>query len=182
MQSFEYSYSPKADLKKSVILISMCLITFALFGASSVDGELVFAPIMGAVSSVFLFLTIAFSVRLLGTRYAYRVVIDSRGDGDLVIYELHGYFGKYSNTKRTRTVCRVSLYDIREVISLEKSKEGKKKIRATKKRIRKEKAALYNYCTDIFSEKYSIIKIVDDDDIFYIRFSPDEKMLGLISR
>lgn len=182
MQSFEYSYSPKADLKKSVILISMCLVTFALFGASSVDKDLVFAPIMGAVSSVFLFLAVAFAVRLLGTRYAYRVVIDSRGEGDLVIYELRGYFGKYSNTKRTKTVCRVSLYDIREVISLEKSKKGKKELRATKKRIRKEKAALYNYCTDIFLTKYTILRIADGDEAFYVRFSPDEKMLAFINR
>lgn len=179
MDRFEYTCIGRANVKKAATLICLSIVTGVLLGVASV-GDSVFTPYFKGASWLFLLLGIVIAVRFVGTRYSYSVILYPSGEGDLVISELRGYFGKENTVKVRKTVCRISVLDIRETAAVKNDKEGKKRIKALKKEARREGAAIYNYCADVFPEAYTVIKVSDRDCTSYIKFSPDEKLLSLL--
>lgn len=178
---FEYSHSPKANLTKSVILVILCFLSGILLGIASTE-EFVLSPYLKCGSGFFFLLGIVFFVRFIGTRYVYRITIDRRGNGDLTIFELHGYFGKYADAKSSKTVCRVSLYEIKEIYTLTNDKEGKKEIKKLKKQLKDEKNEIYSYCHEIFPKQYTLLKLDDGESVSYLKFTPNPKMLKIIEK
>jgi hypothetical protein len=125
-----------------------------------------------------------FGARLLATGYVYSVFRDAGGNADLVITELR--FG------RSRQVCRVRIYDIREIkiydpasVTAAARSEGKKRI----KRIKRPRPDLkkngvskvYNYCVDILPARYCLI-LISEGEMAYIKFSPDDNLINIIKR
>lgn len=179
MDSFEYTCVGRADAKKAMTIVCLSVASCVLLGIASVE-DTVFAPYFKGASSVFLFLGILLAVRFVGTRYSYSIILYPSGEGDLVMNELRGYFGKETTVKVRRTVCRVSVADIRETEAFKNDKNGKKRRRKLRKEAWGERAAVYNYCADVFPESYAVIKISDRDGTSYVKFSPDEKLLSLL--
>lgn len=176
---FEYSCIGRATVKKCAVLICASVISSVLFGVASVETS-VFSPYFKLVSIAFLFLSILIFVRFIGTRYSYKLIIYPSGESDFMIAELRGFFGKSHDVKVNRTVCRVSVTNITDVTVIRGESGDEKLLKALKKKMRSEKAAIYNYTSVIFLSEFAILKIEDGDGISYVRFSPDEELLRLL--
>lgn len=176
---FEYTCIGRADVKKSMTLVCLSIVSCVILGVASV-GDSIFTPYFKGALSIFLFFGILIAVRFVGTRYSYSVVLYPSGDGDLVITELRGYFGKKNTVKVRKTVCRVSLSDICETDALNSDKDGKKRMKALKKEARREKAEIYNYCADVFPSSFTVIKISDGDGVSYVKLSPDAELMAFL--
>ena len=177
---FEYTCIGRADVKKATTLVCLSVASCVLLGIASVE-DTVFQMYFRCASWIFLILGILLAARFIGTRYSYSVVLYPSGDGDLVITELRGFFGRENVVKARKTVCRVRISDVRETVTVKNDKDGKKRMRSQRKDARLEKAATYNYCADVFPESFAVIKISDLDGVSYVKFSPDEELLKLIS-
>ena len=174
----EYSYSPERDRVKSLILVSGCLAAaIGMLAVSETGGIL--SVFFRAGAAVWVLLALLFAARLLATGYVYSILRDpDSGEADLLITELR--FGK------PRQVCRVSLFDIKEMKiydpAAEKEKarrEGKKRIKRIKRPRPDKRARAYNYCTDVLPTKYCLIYVSEGA---YVKFSPDERMRGIIEK
>lgn len=177
---YEYTCCPKPNIRRSSVLVGAITVTAILFGIASVD-QTVFSVYFGALSSLLLFLAVVISVRFIGTRYVYKITLTSFG-GELSVCELRGFFGKSGEVRSHRTVCRVSLFDIREVDTFDRTDESLKKLKKTKKSIRRARASVYNYLPDVFADEYALIKIENADGISYIKLSYDEEFIKLIKK
>ena len=129
-----------------------------------------------------LLLAAMLAVRFIGTRYVYKITFGALGDGELSVSELRGFFGKSSDVKSCRTVCRVGLFDVKEATVFERGDESRTKIKEMKKRIRRERAAVYNYLPDVFADKYALLRIENGDGISYLKLSPDGELMRIIGK
>ncbi len=169
----EYTCVPKQDKIRSGILVSGCIVAaIGMLAVSETGGML--ATYFKTGAAVWLLAGILFALRLLSTGYVYSIFREINSGGlDLVINELR--FGV------SKTVCRISLFDIKEIIeydSMKRIPSGKRKKGKRQKRVRA-KGRCYNYCVDILPSKYCLLHISGAEDA-YIKFSPDEVMLNII--
>ena len=176
---FEYGCVGRASVKKAAFFICASIISGMLFGIASVEDSF-FSPYFKLFFLGFLLLSVLIFARFIGTRYYYQLIGRSFDEADLVITELRGFFGKESAVKVKRTVCRVSVKSIADITEINAGTDGRKMIKSIKKAARSERAAVYNYVADLFPSEYVIVKIEDEDGISYVRFSPDEELLGLM--
>lgn len=174
---YEYTCCPKANLLRSGVLVAALTVTGVLFGAASVE-RTVFTPWFSVASGLLLLLAAMLSVRFIGTRYVYKITVDARGEGELSISELRGFFGRSGEVRSQRTVCRVELFDVREAVIPERADELKK----IKRQIRRERAAVYNYLPDVFADKYALLRIENGDGISYLKLSPDGELMRIIGK
>ena len=172
----EYICVPPYNKVKNLLLVSGCLAAAVGMLAVAETGELR-APWFRAVSAVWVLAAFLFASRLLATGYVYSILRDpNSGKAELLITELR--FGK------SRNVCRVSLFDIKEmkiydpVFEREMARrEGKKRIKRIKRPRPDKKARVYNYCVDILPARYCLIFVAEGA---YVKFSPDERMMGVM--
>ena len=169
----EYTYVPECDKIKSGVLVSGCIAAaMGMLGVSEIDFFL--SPYFKAGAAVWVLVGALFAVRLLTTGYAYSIFRDeTSGARDLVINEIR--FGS------SKTVCRVSLFDIREFSEYDASqrvpsKRGKKGKRPKRPRA---KGRCYNYCVDVIPARFCIVRIAGSR-AECIKFSPDEIMINYI--
>ena len=168
----EYTCLPKQDRIKSGMLVSGCVV--AAIGMLAVsEVEFFLSPYFKLGAVIWVVAGALFALRLLSTGYVYSIFRDEEsGARDLVINELR--FGS------SRVVCRISLFDIKEVLEYDASRKetrGKRKKPKRQKRPRG-KGRCYNYCTDILPSKYCLVRTEEA----YIKFSPDEYMIEIIDR
>lgn len=170
---YEYSYSPKCDKAKSGILVSGCFAAAIGMLAVSETGWIL-APIFKLGSTAWALLGILFACRLLGTGYVYSIFRNSiSGELELLVSERH--LGK------SKIVCRISLFDVKDMLVYDASEKDHKKRtkRPRPDRKRYGRIPTYNYCVDVFPQKYCLL-LVSSLETSYIKFSPDERMLDII--
>lgn len=175
---FEYTCVGNANVKRATVLVSASVVSAMLLGVASV-GESVFSPCFALASAVFFFLAVLIFVRFIGTRYSYKLIIYPSGEGDLLIAELRGVFGRSSDVKVNRTVCRISVDDITDftVITSGDCKSTRKEL---KKKLCAKGEKIYNYTSAPFLNEFAVIRIEDADGVSYVRFSPDEELIRLL--
>ena len=174
----EYTCVPKQDKIKSGMLVSGCIAAaIGMLAVSETGGIL--APYFKWGALVWVLIGALFALRLLSVGYVYAIFRNaSSGELDLVINEI-----RFGNSK---TVCRVSLFDIKEAIDYDSSRKefrGKRKKRQRRVRPNRKKygkGRYYNYCVDIIPSKYCLLHISGNDGA-YIKFSPDETMTEIIT-
>ena len=176
----EYTCVPKQDKIRSGILVSGCIAAaIGMLAVSETGGIL--APYFKWGALIWVLVGALFAFRLLSTGYVYSIFRDvNSGKLDLVINEIR--FGN------SRTVCRTSLFDIKEMLEYDSSRKeprGKRKKEKRQKRIhpnRKKygKGRCYNYCVDILPSNYCLLRISGSEDA-YIKFSPDKTMTEIIN-
>ena len=171
----EYTCVPKQDRIKSGMLVSGCII--AAIGMLAVsEVEFFLSPYFKLGAVAWVLVGALFALRLLSTGYVYSIFRDEEsGSLDLVINELR--FGS------SRVVCRVSLFDIKELFeydSCRKETRGKRKKQRRQKRPRA-KGKCYNYCADILPSEYCLLRTSGTEEAC-IKFSPDKYMLEIIDR
>lgn len=175
----EYSYAPKGDRVKSLLLVSGCMAAaIGMLAVSETGGIL--APYFKMGCAAWVLLALLFAARLLSTGYVYSVLRDANGGAaDLVVTEVR--LGK------SKQVCRVSLFDIKEMKIYDPAAEKERARREGKKRIKRIKrprpnrkgARAYNYCVDVLPARYCLIFVAEGA---YVKFSPDDRLIGIIKR
>ena len=169
----EYTCVPKQDKLKSGILVSGCVA--AAIGMLAVsEVEFFLSPYFKAGAAVWVLIGALFALRLLSTGYVYSIFRDVNGGKfDLVINEIR--------VGRSKTVCRVSLFDIKEILDYDSARKGPRGKRRKEKRQKRPhaKGKTYNYCVDILPSNYCLLRISGAENA-YIKFSPDETMLEII--
>jgi hypothetical protein len=158
---------------KSGILVSGCFAAAIGMLAVSETGWIL-APIFKLGSTAWALLGILFACRLLGTGYVYSMFRNSvSGDIDLLISERR--LGKY------KIVCRTSLFDVKNMLVYDRTEKDLKKRTKKPKPDRKRygRLPLYNYCVDVFPQKYCLL-LISKGEASYIKFSPDKRMLEII--
>ena len=140
----------------------------------------ILASYFKAGAAAWVLVGLLFAVRLFSAGYVYAIFRDVySGKMDLVINEHR--FG------RSRIVCRVSLYDIKEIVEYDSSRKmprGKRQKLKKQKRVSPDRKKngerrYYNYCTDVLPSKYCILRVSGSESA-YIKFSPDETMINVI--
>lgn len=174
----EYTCVPTCDRVKSGVLVSGCVAAaIGMLAVSEVGGVL--SPYFKAGATAWVLVGTLFALRLLSTGYVYAIFRDAYSSKlDLVISEIK--LGK------SKAVCRISLYDIKEILEYDSSRKvqrGKRNKFKRQKRVRPDRkngeGKYYNYCQDILPTKYCILR-VSGSETAYIKFSPDETMLSII--
>ena len=177
----EYACTPKSNKVRSCFFVSGCIA--AAFGMLAVSHfSSILSPYFKAFATVWLIVAALAAKRYLTTGYSYLIFRRNGGnDADLVIYELR--FGE------AKTVCRVSLFDVKELAVydpvaelIEARRKGiKRPKRPRRPRPRRESGAsrAYDYCVDILPAKYCLILVSEGA---YVKFSPDGEMLALMKR
>ena len=170
---YEYSYVPRCDKIKSGILVSGCIAAAIGMLAVSETGWIL-APLFIAGAAAWALLGILFALRLLGTGYVYSIFRNSiSGELDLMISEVR--LGK------SKTVSRISLFDIKSILVYDASEKSRKSRQKRPRPDRKRFGSLpvYNYCVDVFPQRYCLL-MIGGGEVAYIKFSPDAKMIDII--
>ena len=157
-----YEYTPKTNKKIPYIIVFFCLVSgIVLFMPSTLSEDLsLWLRVIGIWAFAAAFIV---TDRYLFTSYTY--IIDQKDDGsvDFIVSELH--------FKKHRTVCRIAVGEIAAISRIEK---GKKPALPKKTRI-------FNYQAELFSQSYHLLRVENTDGEFFIKFSPDLKIISLIS-
>ena len=175
MNEFEYTCAPKTNVKGALSWIAVCLGTGSILYCLSFDQNAI-SPWFRVMGAVLFMAAVLLTVRFLGTRYVYRLSVDVHGVATFTVYELRGYFGKESRVKSSGAICRVDTTDISELVS----SSDRKNHRALKKRAKRERTSVYNYCAADFVRSHMLMRVTDGSCASLVKFSPDEKMKELI--
>ena len=108
-------------------------------------------------------LAFIFADRYLLTSYTYIIEQTDSGSIDFLVSELH--------FRRRRTVCRISLDEIKDIRPDEKGKKSKLP----------KKARVFYYLAELPVRQAYILRIENEDGELFIKFSPDARMAELIA-
>ncbi len=159
-----YKYRPLQNRKPVYVMIMILLLigTVFLFAATISEFPLKYVNISAAALCFVVILLL--SIRFINTTYIY--CVDIADDGYI-------FYITERTGKTQKTVCRIMLCDINNIICIER--RGKKY-----KKTKLPKARVYNYCTSMFETKSYIVYIEENEKIVGVNFTPDEKMIGII--
>lgn len=155
-----HRYTPKPNRLPAVILSAVCfLAAFSLFVPYSAD-ETFLVFIKGVSTGIFL---IGFVIldRYAFTSFSYSIEANDSIPGRLDFVVSSVRYG------RIRTVCRVSAFDVTDIVKYDKNRKAEKGVKK------------YNYCPDLAGENRYIL-FLDDDGDAEILFCPDEKTVNII--
>lgn len=180
MRCFEYSCFSRSNNTKAATAVALSMTSSAILYVISAT-DIAWLSYLKSVAIVFLVLSALLMTRYFGTRFMYKISFDENGKGEIEVYELRGYFGQGKTVKQASAVCRVSIENIKEAARIDrKKKSDRKNEKGIKLRVSKEKANVYNYCSEIFPSDHAYLRIEDEDGISYIKLSPDERLWSII--
>ena len=165
-----YEYDPKSPKKPEKLLTFGLLALAALFfGVSQIPG--IPYPALFQLCMIFALIGVVMLVsRCLLRRFTYTVCeSDSPGRTapDLVVTE---YYGNH-----VTVVCRISVTDIAEVTRL--TSENRKTVSQALKRQR-----VYHYTAQLWGEGLYLLKVLDEDEVFYLRIVADNTLISALKR
>ena len=156
--SYEYMPAPKNQWVKT-LCIGLFFGALVLFLTSGFEGVIAMPWILQTLSVIMMVTSILLMGKYLMKYYLYR--IEEVDDGvDFTVTEITRRGGV--------TVCRLALSQLTSVT--EWSKENRP---PRGKRI-------YNYCADARPVTSCLLTFADGNDVIYVRFSPDEKMMEIL--
>ncbi len=159
---YEYSFIPEQKNKYAQFL---CMLGFAV-GLGFFYAANLFDPpyLYQTVGICFLVLAIFMATRYVVKQYAYSTTDRGMAGYDLVINEV--------GAKKSTVVCRISIDEITDFLPAE---------HGTGKKLRRDKPVCYNYCPEIFPRGAYFIRASLPEGTALIKFSPDEKMVGILN-
>ncbi len=149
-----------------------------LFGAAAVMAvtmilqHMPYRWIFQLVALCMLGVAIFFISRYIMKNYVYSVIASEDGSTDLCVTEIQG--------RHTITVCRIGISGIEEAITC--ARADKSQSESVKKRIKLEKRKTYDYCGDMFGEKYICIFSQQYGEPLAIKLSFDEELLKILTK
>ena len=165
-----YEYSPQKNTKK------LATVTGALLGGAVILILMyIFIPDLGTpwmfqlLAVGMLMLAVFITARYIMKSYVY-AIIEENGEKLLTVNEVQG--------RHNITVCRLSLSGLETAII--STKGDKPTDTALKDRIRSEKRKSFNYCSDLFDEKYICIFSTECGDPIAVKLSWDQKLEDML--
>lgn len=151
-----------------------------LFGAAAVMAvtmilqNMPYRWIFQLVALCMLGAAIFFVSRYIMKNFVYAIVKDSREseNADLTVTEIQG--------RHTITVCRISLSGIEETVTVDRA--NKEQAEAVTKRIKAEKRKVYDYCGDMFGDRYVCVFSQEYGEALAIKLSYDEELSRLLTK
>ena len=116
-----------------------------------------------------LMLAVFITARYIMKGYVYAIV-EEENEKLLTVTEIQG--------RHTITVCRLALSGLETVVIVPKG--DKSADMSVKERIRSEKRKSYNYCSDLFEEKYICVFSCESGESIAVKLSWDGKMEKLL--
>lgn len=167
-----YEYSPQKNIKR------LATITGSLLGGAVI--LILIYKLIPRISSPWLFqllavgmlmLAIFITARYIMKSYVYAIV-EENGEKLLTVTEIQG--------RHTITVCRLSLSGLEAVMIADDSAPGSEA--SIKEHIRIEKRKSYNYCIDLFENRYLCIFTNEGGDAIAVKLSFDEGLDSMLKK
>ena len=167
-----YEYTPPKNNQKAQRLIPLFLVGGGVLILLPRILGLPYASLFQLAGAGLLTAAIFLATRYVAKSYVYRICPVEDGQADFEVVEL-------MSGQRRRTVCRIALTDVEEIITLKS--EDQAALRALRERIRKEGRKLYHYCPDLSPDSVTYLLIKEQlGGPVAISLCPDEILLTLL--
>ena len=167
-----YEYTPMKDTKK------LATVTGSLLGGAAILVLIyLFVPKISApwifqlLAVGMLMLAVFITSRYIMKSYVYAIV-EEEGEKLLTVTEIQG--------RHTITVCRLSLAGLEAAVTVPKGDTVAQA--AVKQRIRAEKRKSYNYCIDLFEEKFICLYSEEGGERIAVKVTWEEELEKLIEK
>lgn len=158
-----FEYTPQKNIKRLSILTGTLFIGAAVLMLTTLLIEgMPYRWVIQLISLCMLSAGIFITTRYAMKSYVYAVVSAEDGN-DLTVTEIQN--------RHTITVCRIALSSIEETVTVSVGDNGANDM--IKRRIRAEKRKHFNYCADLFPEKYICLFVNECGDSLTIKLSWD---------
>lgn len=167
-----FEYSPQKNTKK------LATVTGGLLGGAAI--MIVFNAFMPNLPTPWMFQLLAVGMLMLAifivARYIMKsyvyAIIQENVEKDLTVTEIQG--------RHTITVCRISLSGIENIVIVPKG--DKAADMSVKDKIRSDKRKSFNYCSDLFDEKYICVFSCEAGEPIAIKLSWDKTLEELLEK
>lgn len=159
-----YDFTPKRNIKAPAALsLALFVGALALFCVAGYGiGPVALLQLLGTVfGAAAIFLLVKFVV--LG--YIFRVEEKEEGGADFYVIE--------ASAKKRRTLCLISLGDVKETFELADGKLKSKPEGCGK---------VYNFCPELFPRRAVLLVVDDGDGRYAIKLPYDAEMTGMIKK
>lgn len=162
-----FKFSPQKNTKKLAMTTGLLIIGAAvLMLATMIIENIPYRWAIQLLSLGMLVMGIFITSRYIMKSYVYAIVEDGDSGKDLTVTEIQG--------RHVITVCRIGLDGIEQVVSVPVgNKEADTEV---KNKIKSEKRKQFNYCADLFAEKYLCIFATECGEAMAIKLTWDEEM------
>ena len=159
-----FEFTPEKNTKKLSLVTGLLIIGAAvLMAATMITENLPYRWAIQLLALGMLAMGIFFTTRYVMKSYVYAVIKTDDGN-DFTVTEIQG--------RHTITVCRIGLSGIERAVVVHSA--DREADSAVKKQIRAEKRKHFNYCADLFAEKYMCLFVNECGEELAIKLSYDE--------
>ena len=161
-----FEFCPQKNIKRLALTTGLLIFgALLLMLLTMVLQDMAYRWAIQLLSLGMLAMGIFITTRYVMRSYVYAVMRTDDGD-DLTVTELHG--------RHTVTVCRVSMDNVAYALVVPM---GDREAEAdVKNRIKADKRKVYNYCADLFGEKYICLFVREGGEAIAIKLSWDESL------
>lgn len=162
-----FEFRPQKNTKKLALTTGLLIIGAAVLMLATVIIENI--PYRWAIQLLslgMLVMGIFITTRYIMKSYVYAIIENGNGGKDFTVTEIQN--------KNVITVCRIGLDNIEQIVSVPLG--NKEADAAVKNKIKAEKRKQFNYCADLFAEKYICIFVTECGEAIAIKLTCDEEM------
>lgn len=162
-----FEFRPQKNTRKLALTTGLLIVGAAILMITTMLlPELAYRWAIQLLSLGMLAMGIFITTRYVMKSYVYAVIQNDEGGQDLTVTEIQG--------RHTITVCRVGMSNIGLAVVVP---QGDREAEAdVKSRIKADKRKLFNYCADLFSEKYICLFVTECGEAIAIKLSWDESL------
>ena len=162
-----FEFRPQKNTRKLALTTGLLIIGAAiLMLGTMILEELAYRWAIQLLSLGMLAMGIFITTRYVMKGYVYAVMANDDGSKDFTVTEIQG--------RHTITVCRVGMSNVGYAVVVPLgSKEAETDV---KNRIKADKRKVYNYCADLFGEKYVCLFVTECGERLAIKLSWDESL------
>lgn len=166
-----FEFRPQKNTKKLALTTGLLIIGAAvLMLATMVIENIPYRWAIQLLSLGMLVVGIFITTRYVMKSYIYAIIRNDEGGKDLTVTEVQ--------SRHVITVCRIGLDNIEQVVSVPVgNREADTEV---KNKIKSEKRKQFNYCADLFAEKYICIFVKECGEAIAIKLTWDEELENVL--
>ncbi len=161
-----FEFIPKKNTNKLTAMVGLLLMGSAvMFLVTMIYEEMPYRWAIQLLGMGMLAMMIFVVSRYLMKNFAY-AVIESEEGNDFTVTELQG--------KRSVTVCRIAMSSVEQVIVVEQN--DRQADTTLKNMVKAQKRKMFNYCADLFTDKYICVLSNESGTHIAIKLTYDESL------
>ena len=163
-----YEYDPKSPKKREkLVTFGLLALAAILFGVARIPN--VPYPALFQLCMIFALVGVVMLVsRCLLRRFVYTVCEAESGTHNAPDFRITEYYGNH-----VTVVCRISVADIAQVTRI--TAQNRREISQMLRRQR-----VYHYTAQLWGDDIYLLKVFDEEEVFYLRIVADEHLISLI--